>query len=180
MNQLTSEINRIGNTTEFNTKKLLNGDLSDKFMTKAAVTTPATTVDVNKAITQTVKVGPEPIAWSDNDSQVAFDVKFTGKAANGFDWTKVNEASAAGKNEIKLERDADGFKLSFDGIDKTGGTPLNLKIDAQALAYDAAKDTYSFDNEGITFSFKGADAKDWAVGETVTIDLKKLTAVRVI
>lgn len=35
MNQLTSEINRIGNTTEFNTKKLLNGDLSDKFMTKA-------------------------------------------------------------------------------------------------------------------------------------------------
>ena len=25
MNQLTSEINRIGNTTEFNTQKLLNG-----------------------------------------------------------------------------------------------------------------------------------------------------------
>lgn len=28
INQLTSEINRIGNTTEFNTKKLLNGDIS--------------------------------------------------------------------------------------------------------------------------------------------------------
>ena len=27
INQLTNEINRIGNTTEFNTKKLLNGDL---------------------------------------------------------------------------------------------------------------------------------------------------------
>ena len=27
MNQLTSEINRIGNTTEFNTQKLLNGRL---------------------------------------------------------------------------------------------------------------------------------------------------------
>ncbi|WP_405130892.1 flagellin [Paenibacillus sp. FSL H8-0317] len=172
MNQLTSEINRIGNTTEFNTKKLLNGDLSDKFMTKAAVTTPATTVDVNKAITQTIKVGEEPIAWSKDSSQVAFDVKFTGKAANGFDWGAVNEASAAGKNEIKIERDADGFKLSFDGIDKTG-TPLNLEIDAQALAYDNATDTYSFNNEGISFSFKGADAKDWAVGESVTMDLKK-------
>ena len=172
MNQLTSEINRIGNTTEFNTKKLLNGDLSDKFMTKAAVTTPGTTVDVNKAITQTVKVGPEPIAWSDNDAQVAFDVKFTGTATNGFNWAAVNEASAAGKNEIKITRDADGFKLSFDGIDKTG-TPLNLKIDAQALAYDAAKDTYSFDNDGISFSFKGSDAKNWAVGESVTMDLKK-------
>jgi flagellin len=28
INQLTSEINRIGNTTEFNTKKVLNGDIS--------------------------------------------------------------------------------------------------------------------------------------------------------
>ncbi len=28
INQLTNEINRIGNTTEFNTKKLLNGDLA--------------------------------------------------------------------------------------------------------------------------------------------------------
>ncbi|WP_405158013.1 flagellin [Paenibacillus sp. FSL H8-0283] len=172
MNQLTSEINRIGNTTEFNTKKLLNGDLSDKFMTKAAVTTPGTTVDVTKATTQTVKVGAEPIAWSNDASKVAFDVKFTGKAANDFDWAAVNEGSAAGKNEIKITRDADGFKLSFDGIDKTG-TPLNLKIDAQALAYDAAKDTYSFDNEGISFSFKGSDAKNWAVGESVTMDLKK-------
>ena len=26
MNQLTSEINRIGNTTEFNTQKILNGE----------------------------------------------------------------------------------------------------------------------------------------------------------
>ena len=28
MNQLTDEIDRIGNTTEFNTKKLLNGEAS--------------------------------------------------------------------------------------------------------------------------------------------------------
>ena len=27
MNQLTSEINRIGNTTEFNTQKILNGGM---------------------------------------------------------------------------------------------------------------------------------------------------------
>ena len=29
INQLTNEVNRIANTTEFNTKKLLNGDLMD-------------------------------------------------------------------------------------------------------------------------------------------------------
>ena len=31
INQLTSEINRIGNTTEFNTMKLLNGDRAITF-----------------------------------------------------------------------------------------------------------------------------------------------------
>lgn len=48
INQLTSEINRIANTTEFNTKKLLNGDISDKsgIVTVANLVNDAT-VDVD-------------------------------------------------------------------------------------------------------------------------------------
>jgi flagellin len=42
INQLTSEVNRIGNTTEFNTKKLLNGDM-------AAVVSGTTTVTTTTA-----------------------------------------------------------------------------------------------------------------------------------
>ncbi|WP_019721686.1 flagellin N-terminal helical domain-containing protein [Heyndrickxia coagulans] len=45
MNQLTSEINRIGNTTEFNTQKLLNGT--------AGHVTPATTTPVPAKVTGT-------------------------------------------------------------------------------------------------------------------------------
>lgn len=172
MNQLTSEINRIGNTTEFNTKKLLDGGLSDKFVTTAATTTPAKTVDVLKAVTQTVTVGAEPVAWDSAASQVKFDVSFSGKAANGFDWDKVDTTAAAAKNAITIKKDGDDFTLSFDGVD-TAGTPATLKIDAQKLAYDNATDTYSFDNDGIKLSFKGADAKNWVDTEKVTVDLKK-------
>lgn len=38
INQLTSEVNRIGNTTEFNTKKLLNGSLSDEGVKRTGYT----------------------------------------------------------------------------------------------------------------------------------------------
>ncbi|WP_281349876.1 flagellin [Paenibacillus tengchongensis] len=46
INQLTSEINRIGNTTQFNTKNLLNGDVSDKsgIVTAGTLTAGATTL----------------------------------------------------------------------------------------------------------------------------------------
>jgi len=41
MNQLTSEINRIGNTTEFNTQKLLNGGGTEKALTVNTITAGA-------------------------------------------------------------------------------------------------------------------------------------------
>ncbi|WP_427052064.1 flagellin [Paenibacillus sp. TC-CSREp1] len=175
MNQLTSEINRIGNTTEFNTKKLLNGDLSDKFMTKAAVTTPGAKVDVTKAVDQTIKVGPEPITWS-GTSKAAVDVKITGTADNGFDFTKIDPAAAAGKNEIKITRDGDKFTVDFDGVDTTAGTPKTLEINADDVAFDPATKTYTYNNQGINFSFTEADAKDWNDGESVTINLKTIGA----
>ena len=43
MNQLTSEINRIGNTTEFNTQKLLNGGGTEKDLTVKTITAGAGT-----------------------------------------------------------------------------------------------------------------------------------------
>ncbi|WP_252215944.1 flagellin [Clostridium sp. VAP41] len=62
INQLTSEIDRIGNTTEFNTKKLLNGEtdvkatLGDdlKDVIKVSGSSDKTKVDTEFAITKTV------------------------------------------------------------------------------------------------------------------------------
>ncbi|WP_339284428.1 flagellin [Paenibacillus sp. FSL R5-0486] len=172
MNQLTSEINRIGNTTEFNTKKLLNGDLSDKFMTKAAVTTPGAKVDVTKAVDQTIKVGAEPVSWT-GTSKADVNVKITGTADNGFDFGNIDETAAAGKNEIKITRTGDKFTVDFDGVDKAG-TAKTLEINADDVAFDPATKTYTYNNQGINFSFTQEDAKDWKTGESVTIDLKTI------
>ncbi|WP_285891555.1 flagellin [Lederbergia citrisecunda] len=162
INQLTSEINRIGNTTEFNTMKLLNGERAI-----TSITTPGKTisVDVVKAKSQTITVGLQPATWSSDDSKVNFDVGFSGTAANGFDWSDLDITQT---NKLSITRDADGFKLDFKGIDGGANT---LEIKAEALAHDLETDTYTFDNHGIKFSFTGEEVKNWAENEKVDINL---------
>ncbi|ARK22458.1 flagellin [Sporosarcina ureae] len=166
LNQLTSEINRIGNTTEFNQKKLINGDLSSKFEVTAAVTTPATKVDVTKAVEQTIKVGTEPIAWS-SGSKADIDVTIGGTADNGFAW---NNLDTGNEGSIAIKKSGDSFEVSYNGTD---GASKSLDINADKVALDEATGTYSYNNQGISFSFSKEDAADWAEGGTVTIDLSK-------
>ncbi|MBW3110856.1 flagellin [Bacillus sp. MCCB 382] len=165
MNQLTSEINRIGNTTEFNTRKLLNGDRSENFEVSAAVTTPASTVNVVKAVDQTITVGAEPITWSGGTTGAKFDIDVTGTADNGFDYTDLNNSGA---NQVTVTKNGSDFEVDFDGLDGSANT---LVIDADKVAFDAATDTYSYNNQGISFSFTSADAANWADGDSVTLDL---------
>ncbi|WP_214758350.1 flagellin [Exiguobacterium sp. s123] len=49
LNQLTSEINRVGNTTEFNTQKVLNGGMASGGSSKLTEATKATTTTANLA-----------------------------------------------------------------------------------------------------------------------------------
>lgn len=169
VNQLTSEINRIGNTTEFNTKKLLNGSLSDKFEVSKAVTNPATKVDVTKAVDQTIQVGKEPITWS-GTSKADFNVSITGTAGNGFDFSKLDAGQA---NDLVITKDGSDFTVTFNGTD-TSAAPQTLKIDADKVAFDAATNTFTYDNQGINFSFKTSDTASWNDGESVTINLNTI------
>jgi flagellin len=168
INQLTSEINRIGNTTEFNKKTLLNGDFSSKFVTSEEVVTPGTPVNVEKAIDQTIAVGEEPITWSDPDSASEFEIGFAGAADNGFDWSKLDKGHTTIKNELKITRDGDDFEVNFSGVDTDGKT---LAIEADLVSFDAQTSTYSYNNQGISFSFTSADVEGWANGASVTLDL---------
>ena len=73
INQLTSEINRIGNTTEFNTMKLLNGD--------RAITTVAETTSITKVNSGTYDAAFSlGVSWTGLDSgaeQPNLSIKFT-------------------------------------------------------------------------------------------------------
>jgi flagellin len=171
VNQLTSEINRIGNTTEFNEKKLLNGSLSaSAFATSGStVTTSGFSQLLAKAGT-TVKVGEEPVSWSgigSGGSQVSFDVTFGATADNGFDWAAL---ASGGDNNLTVTKTASGFTVDFDGEDASGRT---LVINADQLSYNPASGgSYSYNNHGINFSFTADEVANWTVGATVTFDLE--------
>jgi len=169
VNQLTSEINRIGNTTEFNTKKLLNGDLSDKVKVSDGSTTAAQTVNVVKAVDQTIQVGAEPISWS-GTSKADFDVAIAGTADNGFDWANLDTGAT---NNLVITKNGDAFEVTFSGTDASG-TPKTLDINADAVAFDPATSTYSYNNQGISFSFTQEEAANWNDTESVTINLNTI------
>ena len=167
INQLTSEINRIGNTTEFNKKTLLNGDFSSQYVVKDAVVTGPTTVQVKKAVDQTIKVGAEPISWSNSDSASEFEITFTGTADNGFDWESIDTTET---NTLTITRNGDDFTVDFEGTDGSG-TAKTLTIDAELVSFDPETSTYSYNNQGISFSFTSEDVANWADGESVTMNL---------
>ena len=168
IDQLTSEINRIGNTTEFNTKKLVNGDLSDTAITKAA--TAGTAKEVDRATTQDLAIGINPTTWSDGTNNIdspisSTAVKFTGKAENGLDWAAI-DTTTAGDNEVKLAKDANG-KLTVD-IKATDGTNT-LAVDADDVAFDGKN--YTYNNHGVSFTISAEDAGKIANGTSATVNL---------
>jgi len=75
MNQLTSEINRIGNTTEFNTQKLLSGDgtqnLTGTGLDISALSTPTAGVD---ATSQEVKMTIDLLATTADADTLAVNI----------------------------------------------------------------------------------------------------------
>lgn len=172
LNQLTNEINRIGNATEFNTKKLLNGDLSDAKVTNEGTTTTTT---ITKATGQTVTVGANPISWSASANVVDIGVKFTGGTAavgNGFDWATL--ASSTTTQALTITKTNDGFTVDLD--DATSGATNTLEVNADKLV-KGTDGSYSYDNHGISFKITAEQAASWTASASVTIDLDKAAGV---
>ncbi|AIQ61278.1 flagellin [Paenibacillus borealis] len=124
MNQLTSEINRIGNTTEFNTQKLLNGGIgsgeSGKLTQATSAKVTATTAISSGAITLTAG------ATITVDNQT-FDLSAIKVGSVGA--SVANNASAL---KTALESvTSGGVKLS-DLVDIKVGTGNKLEITAKS------------------------------------------------
>ncbi|MFJ8266893.1 flagellin [Peribacillus asahii] len=146
INQLTSEINRIGNTTEFNTKTLLNGDFEFKAATsgttKATVALDNTTVITNQ--------------------ETAASVKGTTFGGGGETAAKATAATATGTI------DADNIAITNDNNEltlKVNGTEYNIEFTATPVNADdvitqintklaAANATASFDSTTGKLSIK--------------------------
>lgn len=161
MNQLTSEINRIGNTTEFNTQKLLNGGIgsgdSGKLTqaTSAKVTGAALTAAGPVSISAGVKITVDGQTFNVGDLTIGSD------DANGDGTTGDNTTATQNATEManKLgQLTSGGVKLS-DLVD--------IKVESDALVFTAKSTGTSSSviisgdaTEGLKLGFTIDDAAD--------------------
>lgn len=173
INQLTSEINRIGNTTEFNTKKLVNGGLSSTALDQAATATSGTSVIEKHAASGIVGVGKEPMKWTGVSGQANFDIKINGSTNNGVAWATVQ---SGGSSDMVIERkSANEFTVSYT-VKESGAAGKTTKVSGQSVSFDPAKKEFSYSSQGVSFSFTEEDAEKWTVGGELTVDFQSLHA----
>ncbi len=153
INQLTSEINRIGNTTEFNTMKLVNGDRA------AGGTTSKETVVLDAAAATDLSfaegVGGQLFKLKDNKVTIV----------------NTHEAWAGtltGDAKIEIAKVA-GDKLQVSITSGTGATKELTSIDDIKVSADGTK--FEYDAHGIKFEIAAEDYQKMAVGNKMTLDV---------
>jgi len=163
INQLTSEINRIGNTTEFNTMKLLNGDRAivteqgDPVVSteKAIINGKGGDVTVSRSLGITISPGKDE-AWQKAISggiTVGEDLD----ADEAIDWADIDLGENA---KVTLERKVNGdLKISIEATGKTTPNKYEYEttIKADVLKAAAVNGVYSAQFHGVSFDLDVAE-----------------------
>lgn len=162
INQLTSEINRIGNTTEFNTMKLLDGTKSDT----AATGTSNTVVDdatygvVFALGVDTSGVNGDVPTFLNGTTEDEIAI-----AAGEFAWDHID---ATGTNTLDITKTTNGLKIEIAAVDANAN---ELAVtDEYAELVDGY---YVYDAHGISFSISEADYDAMDDADVVSIDLSE-------
>jgi flagellin len=151
INQLTSEINRIGNTTEFNTQKLINGD-------KAAVTSTSTSTPASTAAAATLTGGA---AGTPGTPATQASYTITASAVNAAAGTSMGlDFDGDGTDDVTV---TEGSDYTGDGTAATAATAL-----ATALAGNADWDVTDNGDGTLTLAAKAGQAADGTAGNNLT------------
>lgn len=146
VNQLTDEIDRIANTTEFNTQKLLDGskrglvdakdskaELQNNSAAKIALGTVAT--DIGDSFTVTITRTNESTGWDSND----FTVSVVGGTAASFTISNASTLTYASKT-INLASDA---ATPDDLADLKSGESITISVKARVVKNTDVTDALS-------------------------------------
>lgn len=172
LNQLTSEINRVGNTTEFNTQKLLNGGIDSNTGTKL---TQADAAKLSFTIGATAAAATAgSLAGSLKIDGTSFDLSQVAlKDLNGASTAGVGGAAAYQDLEAQLENlTAGGVKLSdlADIKVTTNGSTVSFEIESKSVGKTSTLSLTSANTK------IGASAATNAVGSPSTIERHGLEA----
>jgi flagellin len=165
INQLTSEIDRIGTTTEFNTKKLLNGDAGSK-----VVYGTNTNVDSATTINDSIQAGTYAI----NITSAAERATITGSEVENDDITDSTEKTVS----------INGFSIKFNSVAGNAQATVANFVNAVNIAgigiiasTDGAGTTITLNSDGygasesITVTDGGANSASRLIGLTATADV---------
>jgi len=171
VNQLTSEIDRIGNTTEFNTKKLLNGSQNQQTDLSASTSGALKAEVINPMVEDTYKI--EVTAAT----EVATDIVAggTGLAVDGSDLTITADGTkidVGSKFTLKVEAGTSGnageYKVTL--LDENGATFGSVVDDND----NSGAITFTVGSEEIEIaasSISGPGTSTFTVGEKVSMEV---------
>ena len=166
INQLSSEINRIGNTTEFNTMKLLDGSGADTMKT---VETSDVSVKYAPGISFTATAAETIDGWK---KAISGGIKLTSDQAadDAVDWDGLN-LTTAGSVVIGKDDTNGNLTISIDVVNASGEElKHSITIDAQTLELGAVDGKYSVNFHGVEFDL---DVEAFAdAGGSVKLDLQ--------
>lgn len=171
--QLTEEIDRIGNNTEFNTQSLLKGDGSTK-LEKTSITIPPMTKGNDKTTVEaSVKLTVKGTAQHTGKQKA--ELKINGKSISA-EITGTGTASAEENAKLladKLQKEIDDTGVLKDQYKVTSSSTGEITIEAvKGGAYEGDKGNITEFN--VTGADKGAEVKGATNAETaasVTVDL---------
>lgn len=182
INQLTSEINRIGNTTEFNTMKLLNGDRAISYTTAASSVVESTSITdgIGGDVTVTSALGVT-VGGTEEQQVQAWQKAIAGGIVIGedasanekIDWGNIDLGKDA---TVTLERTDDGdLKIALEATD-VGGNEYSHEVTFALDAMEAAASDgiYSAQFHGVSFDL---DLAEFANAGVTTTELDLKTAV---
>lgn len=165
--QLKDEVNRISTTTEFNTKKLLNGDVGNTALamdnnlklqgTNIGVTDASLAADTYKVTTTavaTVKATVDTNTTGLKSDGTSFDFSDNTKVSGlelGDYTLKVKQVSGTTTYDFTLQDKSGNTVASVNGVDKTGAADATL---------------VGATGSGITFTVKNADLASLNTGST--------------
>ena len=139
MNQLTSELNRIGNTTEFNTQKLLNGGAQITGEIGSVTNTPASGPDVPASLTIGGSNGFTVTATNPGVEGNSYTVTIEQGTGNGV--ATSGTVDEDGNVTITLGTDDSGNALSVSGADiaaltlsGTGAALVNISVEGDGTS----------------------------------------------
>lgn len=176
MNALVTEINRIASTTEFNTKKLLDGSMSTKITARANIQSNAAITDAGSALSATSSVltdltdtAGNSLGIKEDDTVTVSYMKNGELVSTDVTVTATTDLAALAGADFGLSVDTDGNLLATASADGTAAAVYGLTITVSSTDMEGNVSVNTKATNALSAFTQTQSAKDDSVEGTATV-----------